>query len=101
GWDSKVEGFFREVGRERFVVPAADVSALRAIECMRAALEEGIDEASHRAVIRRVNQDLDGFAVAIGEALGVGSKDVIRQASSASVAEIHPNVSARRGPIAS
>ena len=101
GWDSKVEGFFREVGRERFVIPAAEVSALRAVETLRGALDAGIDEQSHRAVIRRANQDLDSLAVAIGDALGIGSKDVIRRASSASVAEIHPSASARLGPIAS
>lgn len=101
GWDSKIEGFFREVGRERFVVPAAEVSALRAVECLRAALADGIDEASHRAVIRRVNQDIDSLAVAIAEALGARPTDVIRRASSAPVAEIHPNASARLGPIAS
>ncbi|MGE0408056.1 MAG: polysaccharide pyruvyl transferase family protein [Amphiplicatus sp.] len=97
--DEALETFFRETGRAAFLAPAGAAAPL-VVERLKEALDAGMDEEARCALIRRANQDLDKFAVRIAKSLGMEESAVIRRASSASVAEIRQNASARRGPIA-
>jgi hypothetical protein len=68
GWDSKVESFFKSVGRERYLVQG-DAGPLDIADCVTAAIAEGIDPSVHAYQLEQarngIGQLLDKLSVAL------------------------------------
>lgn len=58
GWDSKVESFFRSVGRDRFLAHG-DQGPYEIAACVRAAVAEGIDPARHAHQLEQARKGID------------------------------------------